>query len=833
MDLPTCPSCGASVLDEDATECPFCSASMSASSSRKSAAGKTSGAKQPVPTPTDQKKPTITRNRRETISDDDPFELERQQQTSKVIPLLRKPEKGKMFRVVCPMCDTAGFASSKVVGKEVKCRNPECLAPVFLVTDPDAQDRKSTEPEKPQAQKNSRLPLIAVTLLIAASLGGAYFYFTDVKDGSDLNKPFDLPAINQQAQKSFLPNRDKTIVNPLENNVKNSQQATSKNKTNPLSPALIQKEALETIVELSRTRENRSKPFSRRLAAEAYAVAGDIKSSQEQIERIDAVSPPLPFYKIFPLVEIGWIQLKEKDESGLKQTLEQTEQLAKQIPAFGGRDSLDLVARLAAFWVATGKEEPAVELIKKYQEENSLAQLSAYLQIAHETNQYNFDSLVDLHQHWESPQWVATTLILIARGYPQEALNWAALAPESMSRTEAVTQWALSQVAHAVKAKQKPETSLIQPVEMKLSAIGNAFVYARCARKLVLLKQTDAARVFLTKSKSFLANTPVPAPITLGDIKSVNEMTLPPASPLEMQAQTYLQIACAESELGQNADAVKFLKDAVQSIRAIAPSVAATQDKINESSNFSFQDQFKDALNLDTADRVRRGVNNYRKQLRNLKSAADDRLILLVKLFSQASQSQLAAETWKLVLESQGAADGNLKDALLETSLPAVMLQVVDQKNNELNSQIKQTLKDKVPELSKEDKLIHLTTSLVKNGKPEQAAHEINQSALKKSWKAQLSLKLLSSMMNQSQFDQAIQFVTAIKDPVLREDMLNSIGADAAIQGKIALIKKILDGSLYTPTERISGYLGLICGIQASKNEQPGTTAPQEQSKNL
>jgi len=831
MDLPTCPSCGASVLDEDAAECPFCGASMS--SSRKSIAGKTTAAKQPVQVPTDQKNPTIKRNRRETVSDDDPFELERQQQTSKVIPLLRKPEKGKMFRVVCPMCDTAGFASTKVVGKEVKCRNPECLAPVFMVPDSDAQDRKSTEQAKPQTKKNSKLPLIAVTLLIAASLGGAYFYFTDVKDASDLNKPFDLPAINQAAQKSFFNDNDKSKVNPLENNPKSSQ-TTGKNKATPLSPALVQKEALETIVELSRTRENRSKPFSRRLAAEAYAVAGDIKSSQEQIERIDAVSPPLPFYKIFPLVEIGWIQLREKNEYGLKQTLEQTEQLAKQIPAFGGRDSLDLVARLAAFWVAAGKEEPAVDLIKKYQEENSLAQLSAYLQIAHETNQYNFDSLVDLHRHWDSPQWVATTLILIARGYPQEALNWAALAPESMGRTEAVTQWALSQVEHAVKAKQKPEISRIQPAEMKLSSTGSAFVYARCARKLISLKQLDAARIFLTKSKSFLANTPVPAPITLGDIKSVNEMTLPLASPLEMLAQTYLQIACAESELGQNAEAVKFLKDSVQSIRAIAPSVVATQNKINESSNFSFQDQFKDALNLDTADRVRRGVNNYRKQLRNLKSAADNRLILLVKLLSQASQPQLATETWKLVLESQESANDNLKDSLLETSLPAVIIQAVDQKNDELKTQIKQTLKDKVPELSKEDKLIHQTTSLIKNGKPEQAAHDINQSDLKKSWKGQLSLKLLSTLMNESQFDQAIQFVTAIKDPVLREDMLNTIGADAALQGKIAPIKKILDGNLYTPTERISGYLGLICGIQASKNEQPaGRTAPQEQSKNL
>jgi len=241
------------------------------------------------------------------------------------------------------------------------------------------------------------------------------------------------------------------------------------------------------------------------------------------------------------------------------------------------------------------------------------------------------------------------------------------------------------------------------------------------------------------------------------------------------------------------------------------------KNKINDTSNFNFKDQIKDALNLDTADRIRIGVNNYRKQLRNMKSAADDRQNLLIQLLSQASRSQLAPDVWKLVLESQESTNDNLKDSLFETSLPAVIVQSLGQKNEELKAQINQRALKLSPVLSKEDRLIFETTSLVKNGKPEQAAHEINQADLKKAWKGQLSLKLLSYLLNQSEFDQAIQFVTAMKDPVLREDMLNTIGAEAAIQGKISAVKKVLDRSSYTPTERISGYLGLICGIQAYK----------------
>lgn len=830
MDLPTCPSCGASVLDEDAAECPFCGASMSAApSSRKPATDQ----KQPAKDALGQKPQLTKRTKRETVSDDDPFELERQQQSRKATPLLRKPVKGKMFRVVCPMCDTPGFASPKVVGTEVKCRNPECLAPVFLVPDPEAKDRKAAAQTKPQEKKKSKLPLIAIIVVVIAGLGGGYYKLTQVPDGAELSKPFNTKVISDANKKKFQLDKNEPKVNPLLKNPQTNQQTTTKNQVPPVSPEVVQKEALETIVELSRSRENRSKPFSRRLAAEAYAITGDIKASQEQIQRIDAVSPRLPFYKLFPLIEIGWIQLKQKSAPELKKTLDQTIELSKQIPEYGGRDSLDLVARLAAFWVAAGKKNLAVDLINKYQAENSLAQLSASLQIAHETNQYDFDSLIDLHHRWDSPQWVATTLILITRGYPQEALNWAALAPDSMERTEAVTQWSLSQIEQSLKHKQKLEISSIQSAETKLPPTGNALMFARCARKLISLKEPEAARAFLTKSISFLANTPVPTPVNLGNIKAVNEMTLPHPAPLEFLAQTYLQIACAESELGQTAAAIKYLNNSVMAIRAIAPSVPAVQAKTNEASSFNFQDQIKEALNLNSSDRLRRGISNYKKQLRNLKSAAENRQTLLVKLLSQASRSQLASQAWKIAAESQQTTDDNLKDTLLETSLPAVILESVDQKNNDLKSQIKNAVNGQVPGLSKEDSVIQQATLLVKNGKPEQAAHQINQSDLKKAWKGQLSLKLLSSLLNQSQMDQAIQFTTAIKDPVLREDMLNTIGAVAGIQGNLAPVKKLLEGN-YTPTERISGYLGLICGIQAAKNDASASTTPsKEKPKNL
>lgn len=820
MDLPTCPSCAASVLDEDATECPFCGSSMS-SSSRTAADGKSNTTTKPA-----QKAPSTKRNRRETVTDDDPFELERQQQSTKVISLLRKPVKGKMFRVVCPMCDTPGFASSKVVGKEVKCRNPECLAPVFLVPDPDAKDRKSDQEEKPVEKKASKLPLIIVSVLLIGVLSGGYYYLTRVPDSSHLNKPFDNPVISDANKKSF----SRTNENPADSSLK--QKPNPRVKA-PVSPQTVQKEALETIVELSRPRENRSKPFSRRLAAEAYAIAGNIPEAQHQIGHIDEVKPYLPFYKLFPLIEIGWIQLSEKDGAGLKETLNQIEQLSEKIPRNGGRDNLDLAARLAAFLIAAGKQEMAMQIIKNYQQSDSLAQLSAYLQIARGTKQHDFDSLIDLDLQWNSPQWVAVTLILNAHGYSQDALNWAALAPNPIDQRDAVTQWALSQVEKSVADQKQLNISLIQPAEMKLSPVGNAYMFARCARKLISLNQPEAAKEFLAKSKTFLVNVPVPSPLILGGIKTINTMILPASIPLEMLAQSNLQIACAESELEQKKESLQSLKNAVRAIRAIAPSLASVQSKINETSNFNFRTEIKNALNLNTSDRLRMGISKYNQKLRKLKAAAETRLVLLVGLLAQASRSQLAEDVWNVVLEDSKTTDENLKDSLLETSLPAVIIQSTNQNGDQLATQIKQALNNKIPGLSKEDLLISQVTSLLKNGKPEEAAHEINQSNLKKAWKGQLALKSLSYLINESRLKQAELFIKTLKDPVLREDMLYTINAASATQENIAHTQHELKESKYTPTEKISGYLGLVSGIQDLQTLKRPTTPPQKQLQNL
>src|SRR5207245_1292972 len=50
--------------------------------------------------------------------------------------------------------------------------------------------------------------------------------------------------------------------------------------------------------------QNRSKPFCRRLTAEAFALTGDLAGAKGQLDALARVGREVPFYRVTPLVEI-------------------------------------------------------------------------------------------------------------------------------------------------------------------------------------------------------------------------------------------------------------------------------------------------------------------------------------------------------------------------------------------------------------------------------------------------------------------------------------------------------------------------------------------------
>lgn len=178
MEFRNCPSCKASVLEDDVEDCPFCGASMSGKPSAKPAtkpavkpsqsgsgrpanpvapAGRgTPPSKSPVAAGSSRTRPEPEPDRPEDTSD--PFEVDplaHKQATSVAI----KPGKGRTIEVKCPMCESVGFIAPSQAGKDVKCCNPGCKLPIFKA--PKLPPVVKVEPEKAKGLSTGMISLLA------------------------------------------------------------------------------------------------------------------------------------------------------------------------------------------------------------------------------------------------------------------------------------------------------------------------------------------------------------------------------------------------------------------------------------------------------------------------------------------------------------------------------------------------------------------------------------------------------------------------------------------------------------------------------------------------
>ena len=189
MEFRTCPACQASVLEDDAVDCPFCGASMTtgkpsgqAQAPTKKAEASPPSASGEVQAPASGKAPSgkakTPAKKSAAKADDsaDPFDVDTSA-ARKASPVRPRPAKGYMTRVTCPMCETPGFISEAQIGKEVKCANRECLVPVFVADPPKIEE---PEPE-PEPEGSGKLWLyVGLAVVVIAWSGG-----DDVSEGSE------------------------------------------------------------------------------------------------------------------------------------------------------------------------------------------------------------------------------------------------------------------------------------------------------------------------------------------------------------------------------------------------------------------------------------------------------------------------------------------------------------------------------------------------------------------------------------------------------------------------------------------------------------------------
>ena len=594
--------------------------------------------------------------------DSDPFEVDTRKlvQAPAVSP---KPAKGRMLRVVCPMCETPGFIAPQQAGSEVKCSNPQCLVPVFTAPKPEAPPPE--EPEVKRGLSGTAFAGIAVVLVGAVAAGLYYFVIRDT------SKPVDPLAGSPYGVVQPTPDRE----NPTD--AAPPEVAPVGPPPVPLSE--VRQTAPAEIVRAAQQRDNnRSKPYGRRLAAEAFAELGDFAKAREQLESMRNVQGYVPFYEIEPLVAIAKAQRAAGDEAAMQATL--TDAVSKAEFPNVGRDALDAAAALAAALVVAGRIDDAQAVVQAADDDGTRGLASALWRIALDTRSLNVDAAAERPwmQAMPSSQWVAVTRTVYAAGGAEPALQWAQAAQHQAVRENALSAWAA-----AIALDRASNLAQVESVAAAAGPTGQTRMWCAVADAQLTQGNVSAAQESLQRALTAIAiqqssppqqSHPLPSMKAIHDSEGVPRAGLPDPAPLLALALASLDAAALQAQTGDAAGAWESMQRGLTALRGTAPSPVATQALLDqcERQRASVESQLVQNVGVERSD-VFRAFNRYRKQCGVLHEQAVARFDLQVELLRRAVRLGLRQPVWDELLAREQLTDANEREAWFQTSLPGMV----------------------------------------------------------------------------------------------------------------------------------------------------------------
>ena len=842
--FPTCPACKQSVLDDDPQTCPFCGANMKTGKGGTAPAAKSapkpiakdrpSAPSSPTPAPVAKAAPSKSAPAAsQGTDDDDPFGVDAAA-NSRAILLSSRPAKGKTARLICPMCETPGFAAPDVAGKEVKCCNENCALPVFTApksgapvpgTDPRSSATK-TAASAPAKKKTS--PAVLMTVIGMALLScGSVWYFVFNEPAGIKPPPADPQSGNQ------LPITTTTGTTP-DSGTEKKPDVKAKPRGEELRATI-----LPVLVDLSRvTDKNRSKHFCRRLTAEAYIEAGDLKAARENIDQLLNLSPKLPFHQSAPLTQIAWYELAAGNADGAKAALDAASKAASELPAVS-RFTFDATTDLAAALFASGRAKEAQTLMKK---ENMLpsgssgtfAALSRRARLLH-----SFDMDVAAESlpvlPWKSPNWVVATITLVLHGQADKALEWIKLSPDAETKAECWGAWADAVVAvpkSDAARKDDPITTALKDE----SPATQARVWARVAAGRSILKQKDAANRAITNAAAAMKSVALPTDFVMPEMKEILKLDLGDVVTPKVNAIAAAEVARAQTLVGQTQPAGESLAAALQHLRGHAPSVLVAARLYDATSRdvTAVKAQLKKELQLKTDDKVTQSLTNYRAKCRVMFDAANTRFSLQTELLKAAVDWPLLDAVWNEATAHTGEnSPPEAREDFLKTNLSVRLSQRLraagenDQARQCENAVTTGELTDARDTLQRE------TADAANKGDMNGVAQKLSDYVAPKAegekastedtdWPPLWGLRLACRLAKAGKTEQAFDLVSGFKDMLWREEGYEMLAAIIAKDPVAAEpIWKKYRPSLLAPTEKIAIFRGLCAGLSASLPPKP------------
>jgi len=654
MDLPTCPSCGQSVLDDDAQDCPFCGSAMDGSSKK---AGNPKATKPESRKPTDpagdRRKPAA---KPEAPASDDPFSLAQSPTAAKAIQCARRPVKGRLHRVVCPMCETQGFIPKAAVGRQVKCANKECMVPLFTATGEEAAvkpraparisdealatEKKLTEPS---SAKNPMVMYgIVGAVLLVATLGLVFVLNRPSDDDKNLQQPYDMSKFDSV---------DVDDAEPSDNGKPVVEDPDAQQATDYRSKAI---ELVQAMVRTSRENGNRDKAYCRRLTGDAWLRLGMPNKANTEFAQMKVVAGQTrrntAYYRIGPLTAEYWKSRLAGDETAASRSLNDAKSLVGGIPQSGGV-ALESAIALAAVLVDSDDTAGAAALITRLQRDKSVSsQVDA---VRHAAWASTASALCDVEQlplppleifSWNEPMITAVGLHLATLGQWESATRWGA---SQNGLTAGDTFAAVAQQMVAVNADNATKEALVAAAVT--SGADQAF------RTRAVLSMDAAADAFWAKASEAafaVSGTTMPMP----DMAAVIATKTPDLSAVWLQAEGVADFAAACVKRGDEAAAIKNIQTIYYLVTSTLPPTAdirkaSTEIEKNER---RVQEQIEQELGLSDVGQVKTKFIAYRRGIDRFSRAAEERRLRLIAMLARVVSRQGAAAVQQAMAANDG-----------------------------------------------------------------------------------------------------------------------------------------------------------------------------------
>lgn len=659
MSLPTCPSCGQSVLEDNVVDCPFCGAAMDGSRGAKNTprpkvgpvvnrpgarkypdkpgdpTAPTAVSKMPEPPKPPARPAAGARGGKPVVDEDDPFGVGSAAAAAQAIQASAKPEKGRLHKVVCPMCEQVGFVPKTAVGKPVRCANEKCMVPVFTATDPNEPTsarkptRLSDEAEAARKVADASKPGKKNPLVMYGIVGGILLVLTIIvlplltkaPDIGDLDKPVTF---------------DPTKFGPDEEEIERlAKEKVAKDRAvaDALNPVVEAAAHTRRMISMARQPNLRDKAWARRMTGDLYLRQADVTLAAQEFNQLLVVDRSSSFYRIDPQLRRYWRAVAAHDSETAKKALEEALGEMPIMPKTG-RLGIDAALGLSAALVNDGKIDQAKQLIAARQLDTTIPHnrdamaATAWAFVAFRCRDASLESPAVMNSLlWINPLHVAVAMDLAIHERWAESIAWSKTASDARALTDALI--AVAEVAGARNASAE----VLSMIEAATS--GSDAVSSLRVRGAVAAASKDGAKVdaCMESLAQLAVSTPVPFPTT----SQLVQDDIRDRMNLVYQAIAISEIVRAAVASGKKEQATAAMTRMLSELSAVAPSTALVRGPLNQiaANEDAFRKQLATELRVSNETQFGKMFRNYRRHLEQLARVAEDRRLVEILLLAR------------------------------------------------------------------------------------------------------------------------------------------------------------------------------------------------------